>query len=84
MDELTFNLDKYIISYPNNFKVNIFETQWFYGITFKTKHGYVELIHNPILGNRMIISDDVWMCKDVPFKEETFWLLPDGVTVKIR
>lgn len=84
----TFTIDKFLILIKDvNYKR--YTNEWYYGIKFSVKgdgncidpeYGYYDLIHNYTLGTRLLISNKAgW--KDVPFYNQTFHMLPQGVEV---
>lgn len=77
-------LDRYLITYPIGFKVEIYNEKWYYGIIFVTEEGRFDLLHNYALGNRLIINRKDGSWHDIPFKPATFGFLPDCVkTIEI-
>lgn len=75
-----YTLDKYLITYPADMKVEFFSCTQYYGITFITERGRVDVICNKDMGNRLTynLKDIGW--HDIPFKSATFGYLPEGVT----
>lgn len=79
-----FILDRYLITYPIGFEVEIYNEKWYYGIIFKTAEGRYDVLHNYALGNRLIINKKDGSWNDIPFKPATFDFLPEGVkTIEI-
>jgi len=78
----TFRIDKYILTFDHNIKTEIFSETQYYGIIFHMDNGKYEVMHNFDLGNRLLINLKNGANKDVPFKEETFWLLPPVINAK--
>lgn len=77
----TYTLDNYLIMYEPHIQVEKFSCDTYYGISFKIKDGHWDIVHNRYLGNRLIICPHQFWCQDVPFKKETFGLLPTGIEV---
>jgi hypothetical protein len=75
----TFTLNKYTIKYDHRIKTEIFSNTQYYGIIFFMDDGQYEILHNYDMGDRLLINLNNGSNKDVPFKEETFWMLPKGV-----
>lgn len=74
---MIFTLDKYKLSF-DNIKYETFKNSSYYGIIFNINNDRYELIHNYILGNRLLINTSR-VNKDIPFKKETFGFLPDCI-----
>ena len=75
-----YTLDKYLITYPVDMKVEFFSCEQYYGISFITDKGCVDALCNKDMGNRLTYNliDRGW--HDIPFKPATFGFLPEGVT----
>lgn len=82
MSETMYEFDKYIITYDSSIKAVSFDCKWYYGIVFHINDGKFELIHNYMLGNRILISLHEGWLQDIPFKPATFDLLPQGIKAK--
>ncbi len=77
----TYTLDKYLLMFDIGTSYKTYECESYYGIIFSVGDMTYDVIHNKLLGNRILINgiDGSW--KDIPFKSETFWLLPENVKV---
>lgn len=75
-------LDKYIISYPCNFKVETYSCKDYSGIIFFAEEAKYDVCNNYLLGPRLIINPIAGGFQDIPFKAATFGFLPEGITVK--
>lgn len=83
-----YKLGKFKFTFPTYLKFIISEDDSYITITFLiendnligNKFDKYEIINNYYLGYRLFISNKTgW--QDVPFKKETFWLLPPEVKV---
>ena len=82
--EKEFKLDNYIISFPSFIEHETYQCGSYYGIIFKIDKIKYDIIHNYLLGNRLLINgDNIGEWKDIPFKKETFSFLPKIINVKI-
>lgn len=81
-----YKLGKFNFIFPTNIKFVITEEDSYSTITFLIENNSLigdkfdkyEIINNCYLGYRLFISNTKgW--QDVPFKKETFWLLPPEV-----
>jgi hypothetical protein len=85
----TFQFNQYKIKYPTNVIAETFDEKWYYGIIFKVGRFKYELIHNYAMNTqRLLITEQAktgangW--QDIPFKSETFKLLPRDIIVEVR
>lgn len=80
---LLYILDKYIIMYPIDMKVELFSCEQYYGITFFVEgDGRVDVLHNKDMGDRLTYNLKSVGWHDIPFKTATFGYLPKGVVAK--
>ena len=84
MTNTTYKLDKYSFSCPFNMRVEKYVCEWYSFIAFYTEKFKYEVVHNPVMGDRLIITNKDWFVQDIPFKKETFNFLPDDITVKME
>lgn len=83
LEEYTvYVLDKYLITYPNSFKVETYSCKDYYGIVFITEDCRYDVCHNYLMGDRLIRNPTAGGFSDIPFKPATFSFLPDGIEVK--
>lgn len=75
-------LDKYLITYPVNLKIETYSCKDYYGIVFITDEYRYDVCHNYLMGDRLIINPTAGGFRDIPFKPATFGFLPEGITVK--
>jgi hypothetical protein len=53
------------------------------GVIFYTEGGArYDVVNNPLLGFRLIISEQPGWCREIPFKPETFSFLPSDIKVE--
>lgn len=76
-----YQIDKFLIEFDDDLQFHTYVDKWYYGIIFITANGRYEIIHNYFLGNRLLINNDEFSCKDIPFKQETFSFLPNNIIV---
>jgi hypothetical protein len=78
-----FTLDIYQLLFDECIKHETYDEQWYYGIIFYDEdNGKYDVIHNYLMGNRIIINNkEGW--RDIPFKEATFGFLPAGVKARV-
>lgn len=90
MEEQTYRLGKYTFTFPRHIKYTTTECSGYSVVSFfiegdgnfylGEKFGKYEVVDNLYLGYRLCISNkDGW--QDVPFKKDTFSLLPPYITV---
>lgn len=72
-------LDKYLFTFPADMKVEHFQCEQYYGISFITEDGCVDVVCNKDLGNRLTYNLKSRGWSDIPFKRDTFGYLPEGV-----
>jgi hypothetical protein len=77
----TYTFDKYLILYHPNIKTKKNECVDYYGMTFFIDEFEYHLVHNYHMGNRILINNKRGHNQDIPFKKETFWLLPEQIQV---
>lgn len=75
-------LDKYLITYPVQYKIETYSTKDFYGIIFFTENCRYDVCHNYLMGDRLIINPAAGGFQDIPFKPATFGFLPEDIVVK--
>lgn len=80
----TFLLGDYLIAYADDIKTEKFACDWYYGIIFTIDGHKHQLLHNYHMGSRLITNPKDGGCTDIPFNEKTFWLLPKGISVKVK
>ena len=78
----TYFLGDYIIAYDPNLLIKKHECKDFHSITFLIGDWEYCLVHNYILGDRILISSKMGDSKDIPFKVETFGFLPQKVNAR--
>lgn len=76
-----FKLDKYSIEFNSDIKYEKYSCEWYYGIIFWINEIKYDLIHNKLMGNRLLINEPSGKWQDVPLKLETFWLLPSEIKI---
>lgn len=77
-----FKLGKYKFLFPKDVKHETTECDCYSVVSFfiKNESDKYEVIDNQYMGYRLFISNrSGW--QDVPFKRETFWLLPPEIKV---
>ena len=85
MTLLAIRLDKFIIKFDDEkIKYRTYEEKDYKGIIFVAGEWTYDLIHNLAMGPRLLINSTKFECKDVPFKEATFDLLPEGVSASLK
>lgn len=72
-----------MIAYSDFYGIEEFEELDYCGISFTKGEERYQLIHNFHMGNRLLINN-LEENKDIPFKEETFHLLPEDIKVVER
>jgi len=75
-------LDKYLITYPVDLKVETYSCKDYYGIIFIMEDCRYDVCHNYLMGDRLIRNPTAGGFSDIPFKPATFGFLPEGITVK--
>ena len=78
----TFFLGDYIIAYDPTIQTKTYVCQDFYSISFFIDDFEYCLVHNYIMGDRIVISNKDGYCKDIPFKVDTFGFLPDKINAR--
>jgi len=81
-DKKSCIVDRYLFTYDCTVQANIFSCESYYGVSFNMNDGRYEVIHNYHMGNRLIINPKDGRFEDVPFKPDTFWLLPPEIEVE--
>jgi hypothetical protein len=72
-------LGEYVITYDASIKTEMFSCADYNEIMFHMENGRYQIVNNYHMGPRLIINPAAGGFRDVPFKPETFWLLPPGV-----
>jgi hypothetical protein len=74
-------LDKYLFKFSPSMKVSYFQCEDYYGISFIIEDGFVDVVCNKHLGNRLTYNLKSVGWHDIPFKSDTFGYLPEGIEV---
>ena len=91
MPRLETRVGKYLVEYPADMQVKVYNEKWYHGIIFYIGNMAYDLIHNnDMQTERLLISNKTkypninmyLLDNDIPFKEATFNFLPAGVSVK--
>jgi hypothetical protein len=77
-----YTFDTYLIFYHPGVETKKHECIDYYSITFFIDEFEYHLVHNYHLGNRIIINNKQGHNQDIPFKSDTFWLLPKEITAE--
>lgn len=78
----TYNFPDFTLKYENINATTFENLPDYYGIVFKFGDDRFEIIHNLLMGYRLIMNNLInYSCKEVPFKQETAGFLPDGIEV---
>lgn len=72
----------YILLFEEHVKHETYECESYHGIIFHDNDIKYDVLHNYVLGQRIIISNKHGLCQDIPFKKETFYLLPNTIKVE--
>lgn len=81
--KINHTLNKYLLSFEDTVKNEIFHEPGIYGIRFFVDGKVYELLHNEFLGDRLLINGNVGEVKDLPFYNKTFAFLPACVEVSV-
>lgn len=73
-------LGPYMLTFDTSISVEVFSCESYNGVVFSDAQAKYQVINNYHMGPRMIINPHLGGFDDVPFKSDTFWLLPEGVT----
>lgn len=85
MESKTVNihiLGPYALTFDATIKVESFSCESYDGVAFTAGDKAYQVINNYHMGPRLIINPHAGGFEDVPFKPETFWLLPKDVVAK--
>lgn len=82
---LKFDFHDFSIELEDSLEIDEFkDLPHYYGIIFHTNKMKYQVIHNMLMGYRLIIYDNYGFSKDIPFKKETQNFLPEGVLTTWR
>lgn len=76
---ILYVLGNYLLVYNASIEVEIFSCEDYDGIIFLMEDARYQLINNYHMGPRLVINPWNGGFQDMPFKPDTFWLLPPGV-----
>lgn len=75
-------LGSYVLTFDAIIKVESFSCESYDGVAFTVDDKNYQVINNYHMGPRLVINPRAGGFEDVPFKPETFWLLPEGIVAK--
>lgn len=80
-----FQLGEYLLKYSSDIKTETYSNKDFYGIIFYIEGKKYDLVQNHLMGSRIFVSSTKreGVGHDIPFKPDTFHLLPKEVKVSI-
>lgn len=84
MTIIDHKFDEYIIRFPSDIKYQIYDYIYCYGIKFFYDNKIYDIIYNrQVNWSRIIITEGYGRSgsKDIPFKEESWWILPKNIEV---
>lgn len=76
---MKINVGKF--EFDSDLKHKVYECETYYGVSFYYEDETYDIIDNKYLGYRLIITDNYFCWKDIPFKKETFHFLPSCIKV---
>lgn len=82
MSIASFKFDNFIVEFPADTNYTTYDDEYCYGIIFSQNNIKYKLIHNrQVNWNRIFIIEN-GMTSDLPFREDTWQLLPDSIKVR--
>jgi hypothetical protein len=82
MNKWSFGFNTYIVEFPSNMLYKYYDDEYSSGLILLNNEYYYDITHNKQANwNRILINSKDGYIKDLPFNEDTWKFLPEGVKI---